>query len=98
MIAISVRSTWTRRSGQIVANSLKLTSIAQPSSTVEAVEVFGDTITYLPSLSGAPNYRNSHNDGTNLAGCDGHAAWMKVATLATGQGGNQDWYFLTTAK
>ncbi len=85
---------------QIVAPypPLKLSGVAKPADTVWATEVYGDNITYLPSQNGASNYRNSHNEGTNIAWCDGHAKWMKVVTLAGGQNGNQDWYFLTGDK
>ena len=98
---------WTYRygtyaaNGQIVRARLALSNIAKPADTVAAIEVYGDNISYLPSTTGwdaTANYRNTHNDGMNIAWCDGHAKWMKVTTLATGQNGNIDWYFLTTDK
>jgi prepilin-type N-terminal cleavage/methylation domain-containing protein/prepilin-type processing-associated H-X9-DG protein len=95
---------WTYRygtyaaNGQIVRARASLSSIAKPADTVAAIEVYGDNISYMPSEGGAANYRNSHNEGTNIAWCDGHAKWMKVVTVAAGLNGNMDWYFITTEK
>jgi prepilin-type N-terminal cleavage/methylation domain-containing protein/prepilin-type processing-associated H-X9-DG protein len=95
---------WTYRygtyaaNGQIVRARLALAGLAKPADTVLATEVYGDNITYTPSQNGAGNYRNSHNEGANIAWADGHGKWMKVVTLAAGQNGNTDWYFLTQDK
>jgi prepilin-type N-terminal cleavage/methylation domain-containing protein/prepilin-type processing-associated H-X9-DG protein len=95
---------WTYRYGTYAANGdivrarLKLSALGRAADTVLAIEVYGDNISYKPSESGAVNYRNTHNDGMNIAWCDGHGKWMKISALSGGQNGNQDWYFLTGDK
>lgn len=82
-----------------VVPAAALGAIAMPADTVMLLELYGDNVVYVPSYGWSiDNYRDSHNEGLNVGWCDGHVKWMKKVTLASGQGGNVNWYFDTWNK
>ena len=86
-------------------NGLSLAQVAKPSETLLLDDTNYDIVDYWPSAVDANGNHpfqamtgTRHNDGLNIAWCDGHAKWMKTTSLGAGQNGNIDWYFIYTDK